>query len=359
MNRPAAARFFIFAVGVALVLDGTRVTSAQTAPSPVSAEDALKPDAAQPAAPPPTTPEAAPTPAPAKSPASVSSVKKTSKRTTTRRRTTRRRSARAVRLPAVTPYGIPRLHVKAAYVVDANNRVLFQKNPERVLPIASLTKLMTAMVFLQTDPDWDRVVEVTVDDVRNSSRTRIRPREEITVRDLFHASLMSSDNCATKTLVRTSGMPHPEFIRRMNAMADSLGLSGTSFVEPTGLSEQNVSTAQDMARILRIASDRPEIKAITQKLEYEFTSNRKRHHLVNTNRLLHSQWEVTGGKTGFIREAGYCLVTNVKSPTGLDITAVVLGAPSNTLRFAEARRILDWTFRFGLPRAETLPPDNN
>jgi D-alanyl-D-alanine endopeptidase (penicillin-binding protein 7) len=358
MNRPVAARFFAFALGTVLVLDGTGVTSAQTVPAPVSAEDALKAPAAEPAAPPPATPEAAPTPAPAKQPASVSSVKKTTaKRTTARRR--RSRGSRAVRLPAVTPYGIPRLHVKAAYVVDANNRVLFQKNPERVLPIASLTKLMTAMVFLQTDPDWDRVVEVTVDDVRNSSRTRIRPREEITVRDLFHASLMSSDNCATKTLVRTSGIPQPEFIRRMNTMADSLGLAGTSFVEPTGLSEQNVSTAQDMARILRLASGRPEIAAITQKVDYEFTSNRKRHHLVNTNRLLRSQWEVTGGKTGFIREAGYCLVTNVKSPTGLDITAVVLGAPSNTLRFAEARRILDWTFRFGLPRAETLPPDNN
>ena len=349
MNRPRAARFVAYAVGAVLLIDGAHVTLAQTDPTPVPASDALAPEAA-------TVPTA---PAPTEPP-SVSAVKKPAAKRGTRRRTTRRRRPAPIRLPAVTPYGIPRLHVKAAFVFDAtNNRVLFQKNPERVMPIASLTKLMTAMVFLQTNPDWDRVVEVIPDDVRNSSRTRIRSREEIAVRDLFHASLMASDNCATKTLVRTSGVPVSEFVRRMNAAADSLGLAGTSFVEPTGLSEQNVSTAQDMARILRLASESREISAITQKLEYEFTSNRKRHHLVNTNRLLRSQWNVTGGKTGFIREAGYCLVTNVKGPTGIDITAVVLGAPSNTLRFAEARRILDWTFRFGLPRAESLPPDND
>lgn len=273
-------------------------------------------------------------------------------------RRTRRRRQPPLRLPAVTPYGIPRLHVKAAYVVDAtNNRVLFQKNPERVLPIASLTKLMTMMVFLQTEPEWDRVIEMVPEDIRHSSRTRIRAREEITVRDLIHAALMSSDNAATKALVRTCGIPRDEFIRRMNNMADSLKLAGTHFVEPTGLSEQNVSTAQALAQILRIAAGNDVVSAITQKTEYTFTTNRRIHHLVNTNRLLRSQWNITSGKTGFIREAGYCLVTNVKGPTGIDITAVVLGAPSNALRFAEARRILDWTFRFGLalPLPETTP----
>jgi D-alanyl-D-alanine endopeptidase (penicillin-binding protein 7) len=282
----------------------------------------------------------------------------TSKRSRTKRARTRRRAA-ALRLPAVTPHGIPRLHVKAAYVVDANtNRVLFQKNPERVLPIASLTKLVTAMVFLRTNPDWDRVIEVIPEDVKYSSRSHIRAREEITVRDLIHASLMSSDNVATKALVRTSGMPREDFVRRMNLMADSLGLGGTHFVEPTGLSELNVATAQDCARILRAATESEVVSAITQKPEYTFTSNRKVHRLINTNRLLRSQWTVTGGKTGFIREAGYCLVTNVKGPSGSDVTAVVLGAPSNALRFAEARRILDWTFRFGLSLPGARPEND-
>ena len=271
-------------------------------------------------------------------------------------RSRRRHRQPPLRLPAITPYGIPRLHVKAAYVVDAtNNRVLFQKNPERILPIASLTKLMTAMVFLQTNPDWDRVIEMVPEDIRNSSRTRIRAHEEITVRDLIHASLMSSDNAATKALVRTCGIPFNEFVGRMNLLADSLHLSGTHFVEPTGLDERNVSTAQDLARILQVATSSEVVTGITQKTEYTFVSNKKMHHLVNTNRLLRSQWNITGGKTGFIRESGYCLVTNIKSPSGIDITAVVLGAPSNALRFAEARRILDWTFRFGLSLPESRP----
>ena len=278
--------------------------------------------------------------------ATAASKKKPKRRTRVRRR----RRAAPLRLPAVTPFGIPRLHVKAAYVEDASGQVLFQKNPERVYPIASLTKLVTAMVLLDTNPDWDRVVEILPEDVRNSSRSKIRAREEITVRDLIHASLMSSDNVATKALARTCGLDRLEFVRRMNLKADSLGLSGARFVEPTGLSEKNVATAQAVAKLMRATASNDILGTIMKKEQYTFVSNRHLHRLVNTNRLLRSKWHVTGGKTGFINEAGYCLATNIQAPTGTEITAVLLGAPSNALRFAEARRILDWTFRFGLHR---------
>ncbi len=282
-------------------------------------------------------------------------------RASTRRRRPRRRRYRrqALRLPAVTQYGIPRLHVKAAYVVDATtNRVLFQKNPERAFPIASLTKMISALVFFRTSPVFDRVVEITREDVRNSSRSHIRPREEITVRDLLHAMIMSSDNVATKALVRTCGVPYDEYIARMNSMADSLELVSAHFVEPTGLDERNVATATDCAKLLRLASSNPIIGAIMQKTEYDFTSNRRRHRLVNTNRLLRSKWRVTAGKTGFISESGYCLATNVETQSGSEITAVLLGAPSNALRFAEARRLLDWSYRFGLARPEARASDD-
>ncbi len=255
-------------------------------------------------------------------------------------------------LPQVTRYGIPRLHAKAALVVDeTSNKVLFQKNPSQLYPIASLTKLMTALVYFQTNPQFDQVVEIMPDDVRHSSRSHIRPREDITVRDLLHAALMASDNVAMKALVRSCGLPRDEFVRRMNAMADSLNLEGTHFVEPTGLDEQNVATAQAIAALLRIAASNPVVSSIMQKQTYTFASNRKLHRLVNTNRLLKSKWRITGGKTGFINEAGYCFATMVETPSGTEVTAVLLGAPSNRLRFAEARRLLDWTFRFGLPQA--------
>ena len=269
-----------------------------------------------------------------------------------RRRGRRLRRQATFSLPQVTPSGIPRLHAKAAYVVDATtNRVLFQRNPDSVYPIASLTKLMTALVFFQTQPRFDQVVEITADDVYHSSRSHIRPHEEITVRDLLHAALMSSDNVATKALVRSCGVPRDEFVRRMNAIADSMHLTGTRFVEPTGLDEQNVATVQAIATMLRTAASNPIISSIMQKQTYTFASNRKLHRLVNTNRLLKSKWRITGGKTGFINEAGYCFATMVETPSGTEVTAVLLGAPSNRLRFAEARRLLDWTFRFGLPRA--------
>ncbi len=341
MIRPNTIHCLALGLAATIALDSAPISAEETAPPPLPTPAPAAPSTGQPAV----------------GPASgkVLGTTPTTKRPTRKRRRRRRRTP-PLRLPAITPHGIPRLHVKAAYVVDAtNNRVLFQKNQERVLPIASLTKLITAMVFLETEPDWNRVIEIVPEDIRQSSRTKIRAREEITVRDLIHASLMSSDNAATKALVRTCGVPYEEFIRRMNLKADSLGVAGSHFVEPTGLSELNVSTAQDMARILRAATESEVVTAITQKTEYAFTTNRRIHHLVNTNRLLRSQWIITGGKTGFIREAGYCLVTNVKAPTGIDITAVVLGAPSNALRFAEARRILDWTFRFGLSLPEIKP----
>ena len=268
------------------------------------------------------------------------------------RRTRRLRRQATFSLPQVTRYGIPRLHAKAALVVDAtSNKVLFQKNPAQLYPIASLTKLMTALVFFQTKPQFDQVVEIAPDDVRHSSRSHIRAREDITVRDLLHASLMASDNVATKALVRSCGLQREEFVRRMNALADSLNLAGTHFVEPTGLDEQNVATAQAIATLLRTAASNPVVGSIMQKQTYTFASNRKLHRLVNTNRLLKSKWRITGGKTGFISEAGYCFATMVETPSGTEVTAVLLGAPSNRLRFAEARRMLDWTFRFGLPQA--------
>jgi D-alanyl-D-alanine endopeptidase (penicillin-binding protein 7) len=331
MTSIVSARRIALALGLALLLETPAAAGATGAQQAVAAGGVRSTLAAQ---------AAAPSPAPGS-------------KTPRRRRRARRRPAQALRLPAVTPYGIPRLHVKAAYVIDeATGKVLFQKNPDQILPIASLTKLVTAMVLLDTDPDWDRSVEIVPEDVKNSSRSHIRPREEITIRDLIHASIMSSDNVATKALARTCGLTSAEFVQRMNAKAESLGLTGTHFVEPTGLSEQNVATAEGVARLLNAASSNPIVGAIMQKPNYAFSTNRRKHMLVNTNRLLHSSWRVTGGKTGFINEAGYCLATKVEAPTGAAVTAVVLGAPSNALRFAEARRILDWTFRFGLNRAE-------
>ena len=144
--------------------------------------------------------------------------------------------------------GMPRLRSRAAFVYDPDSdQVLFSKNQDAPLPIASLTKIMTALVLLDADPRWDSVQTVTREDVRAASHTRIRVGERIYQRDLFQLSLMVSDNAATRALVRSTGMPHDRFVRMMNLKAQSMGLSGTRFVEETGLAPENVSSATTRA----------------------------------------------------------------------------------------------------------------
>jgi len=244
---------------------------------------------------------------------------------------------------------------RAALVIDARSgEILFEKNSGRKRSIASLTKLMTAIIFLETDPDLSKKVKVARSDLRNSGRTQLRRNEKVRLQDLLYHSLMSSDNAATKTLVRVSGVSSAEFLKRMNRKASVLGLHQSQFVGFTGLDAGNVSSAADMASLLRFSLNYPMIKQITSKPEYTYRSNVRSHRLVNTNRLLtYGKMDVRGGKTGYIRKAGWCLATRVNYK-GADLITVVLGAPSNPARFAEAKRLLGAT----APKAvSALPTD--
>lgn len=281
-----------------------------------------------------------------------SSVRPAYSSASTSRPTARRTVRRARRAP---PGGC---YARSAIVVDpATGRVLYEKNAEVTMPIASITKLMTVLVFLETRPDLDRVVEVASADLRGAGHTRLRNRERLALRDLLHMSLMCSDNAATRTLVRESSLAPEDFLARMNQKALELGLTHTRYVEFTGLDERNVSTAADVARLLRVAADHPTIHNISITRSYEFRSTRtyatrsaSRSHVIgNTNRLLYGRYEVLGGKTGFIQESGYCLATWVRTQ-GREMIAVVLGAPTNATRFADVMRLVQKTL------ASTTPP---
>jgi D-alanyl-D-alanine endopeptidase (penicillin-binding protein 7) len=252
-------------------------------------------------------------------------------------RTTRRRAG--TRRPATMSGGV---NARAALIIDARTgEILFDKNSGTPMPIASLTKLMTAMVFIESKPEFAKRVMVTREDLAGSGRTKLRSGEVVTLRDLLHLALLSSDNAATKSLVRNSGLPPEEFLARMNRKAQVMGLQQTRFVEFTGLSEQNVSTATEYAQIPKLAANEPLIQHISTLPDYTFRSSSADHHLVNTNRLCRfGIFDVRGGKTGFINEAGYCLATWV-STRSRDVISVVLGAPSNTVRFSETRRLID------------------
>jgi len=235
-----------------------------------------------------------------------------------------------------------------AIVLDpTSGDVLYEKNSGASAPCASLTKMMTDLVFLEQKPDLDRSVEVTLAEITGGGHTQLRRGERVRLDDLLHMSLMCSDNVATRVLVRESGLPLEDFLARMNRRAVELGLARTRFVECTGLDERNVSTAADIARLLRAAAENETIHDITTQRGYDFlsysASNRVRtHHISTTNRLLYGQYEIRGGKTGHISEAGYCLATWIRTDQR-DMIAVVLGAPTNATRFADVVRLVQHT----------------
>jgi D-alanyl-D-alanine endopeptidase (penicillin-binding protein 7) len=259
-------------------------------------------------------------------------------------RAKRRARANARRHRARRPPPVGGVYARNAVVMDARTgEVLFAKNADIVVPIASLSKMMTAMVFLEQKPDLERTVQVTRDELNGGGHTRLRNREQVRLRDLLHMSLMCSDNVATRVLARESGLSREDFLARMNRKAIELGLGHTRFVEFTGLDERNVSNAEDCARMLRAAAGDPTIQDIMTTRIYEFRSETQPHTVVNTNRLLvYGRYDVLGGKTGFISEAGYCFATWVRAQ-GRDLVAVVLGAPTAATRFADVVRLVQRT----------------
>ena len=238
-------------------------------------------------------------------------------------------------------YRAPASGSQAALVMDAQTGdILYEKNGGQARSIASLTKLMTAMVYLETEPDLEAKMKVEKIDLAGSGKTQLRRGEIVRVHDLLYHSLMSSDNAATKTLVRVSGLTEKEFLARMNRKAAVLGLNATKFTEFTGLDAGNVSSAYDLANLLRFALEYPEIGRITSEPDYAYRSSRRHHQLVNSNRLArYGTKDVRGGKTGYIRAAGYCLATCVRE-SGRELITVVLGSPSNPARFNETNIVL-------------------
>lgn len=254
----------------------------------------------------------------------------------------RSRHRRGLRTP---PGGV--VWARNAVVLDpATNEILFEKDASTSVPIASLSKLMTTMVFLEQNPDLAREVEVTRDELTGGGHTQLRNHEMVTLGDLLHMSLMCSDNVATRVLARESGLSREDFLAAMNRKAVALGLARTRFVEPTGLDERNVSTATDCAKLLRAAASNPTIQEIMTTKSYEFRSHLRNydraHTIANTDRLLHGDMDVRAGKTGFIVEAGYCFATWIHTQSR-DLIAVVLGAPTAATRFADVQRLVQHT----------------
>ena len=244
---------------------------------------------------------------------------------------------------------------EAAIVLDARKElVLFEKNMEMTLPIASLSKLMTSLVFMETNPNLNDTATISMADADGAGWSQLKINETFTLFDLLHASLMSSNNRATRTLARSCGLSPDEFVARMNQKARKIGLANTSFFEPTGLDTNNRSTALDCARLLYFAQKDSLISSIMGKTTYQFSSLGKRkriHQIKSTNKLLYTSLppgcagNVKCGKTGYNGASGYCLGTLVQGEDGEEIIAVVLGAPSSRTRFKEIKSIVQWSLQ--------------
>jgi len=239
---------------------------------------------------------------------------------------------------------VPDVRAEAAIVYDPlTGRVLYEENSQLPRSIASITKVMTAAVFLEDNPDLSQQVVVQREDVRNASTTHLRAGYKVSADDLLHLLLIASDNAAARALARVSPFGAVRFIERMNEKAHELGLDSTTYADPSGLFSANVSSAYDMAKLITYVSNDERIASIMRSPTYSFPVGRRTVSVNSTNRLVRQgDVDVQAGKTGFIRSAGYCLATLLRLPQGNPVAVVVLGARSNAGRFMETRHLLNW-----------------
>ena len=241
---------------------------------------------------------------------------------------------------------VPDLRAAAAIIYDPiTNQVLWEENSQNQRSIASITKVMTATVFLENNPDLSQQYTVTRGDTFQASTTHLIANDKVTGDDLLHLLLISSDNAAARALARVSPLGSEGFVQRMNDKAAELGLQSTHYADPSGLLSDNVSSAYDMARLITLASQDERISSVMRLSEYTvYTGKGRAVTFHSTNHLLgRPDVEVRAGKTGFISKAGYCLATLLQLPqSGQQVAVVVLGARSNAGRFMESRNLFNW-----------------
>ncbi len=237
------------------------------------------------------------------------------------------------------------LKSSVALVIDQDTReVLFSKNDSAVLPIASLTKLMTGLVVSEARLPMDEMVTITQDDVdtEKGSSSRLRVGTMLTRGELLHLALMSSENRAAHALGRTYPGGVGSFVSLMNAKAKMLGMNDTHYVEPTGLSSHNQSSAHDLATLVNVAYDDPVLRELTTSPGHEVAVGKRTLKYNNTNRLVKNpDWEIGVQKTGYISEAGQCLVMQAKI-AGRKLIMVFLDSAGKLSRIADAERVRRW-----------------
>lgn len=250
----------------------------------------------------------------------------------------------------------PTVDARSALVLEAETgRVLYAEDRDTARPLASLTKLMTALVALDHIGNLEAPVTVTREDYAGSGRLYVYAGDVFSVRDLLFLSLVSSANDATLALARATGLNRAEFVKAMNEKARELRLVRAEFVDPTGLVAGNVATAEEVARLLHTSLARPLLREALSLKEYRFATadGRREGVAVSTDQLLtQMRFGVVGGKTGYIDESGYNFAVQVTLHMDAPLkegeemkpllTIIILGAKSEDARFAIASQLVEW-----------------
>jgi len=243
-------------------------------------------------------------------------------------------------------YGVKTTSSNAIVVDLVTGKILFEKNITEQRPVASITKLMTALVFLENNPGWDE--EHIIRNTLTVGNNNFYEGEAVSHDDLFCSALVGSDNTAARNLAYAAGMTLDEFVVKMNEKSAEMGLTAV-FVDPVGLDADNRASVMDVAKILRAALGHDEVRNCTQKKFYEFTSaSGKYHYIKSTNDLLKSfinkePYSILAGKTGSLIAAGYCLAIAVEHE-GHSILVASLNSESDYSRFQDVKSMVYWVF---------------
>ena len=243
--------------------------------------------------------------------------------------------------------GLLQLASSKALIINQNTgEIVYAKNTNQLAPIASITKLMTAMVMLDANQSLDDELYVSEEDVDylKGTRSRLTVGSGLSRSDMLQLALMSSENRAASALAHNFPGGRLAFVKAMNFKAHELGLKNTHFVDPTGLDSENVSTAEDLAKMVKAAFQYPEIRLATTSPSHEVYLEGREYpvNFVNTNGLVRAgEWQIGLSKTGFINEAGRCLVMQAII-AGEPMIIVLLDSNGKFTRIGDAKRIRKW-----------------
>jgi D-alanyl-D-alanine carboxypeptidase len=232
---------------------------------------------------------------------------------------------------------------------EKTGAVLWDKNGDDSRAIASITKLFTALVFLDFNPGWDKTYQMKNTDRREGGKVYLWSGEKVSVKDLFYLSLVASGNSETMALVNSTGLGEELFVKKMNEKAKELGLKNTVFLDPVGLNEGNVSTAREVAKFARTALAKQEIaKAVTTDKYRCATKAGRKIAVSSTDELLGDKidqgLDLDGGKTGYNGRAGYCFVGKFTNAENHPLISVILGEATKKSRFSETMDLVKWAY---------------